>query len=63
MDSYCTRCLLQFDNMNIYNMHLSIVHKENVEIKQKTNKKRLKSLKEYHYNVKIVTKSFLLGVI
>ena len=34
MDSYCAKCLLQFDNMTIYNMHLSIVHKLNVEIKQ-----------------------------
>ena len=34
MDSYCAKCLLQFDNMTFYNMHLSIVHKENVEIKQ-----------------------------
>ena len=32
MDSYRTKCL--FDNMTIYNMHFSIVHKENVEIKQ-----------------------------
>ena len=34
MDSYCTKCSLQFGNMTVYNMHLSIVHKENVEIKQ-----------------------------
>ena len=34
MDSYCTKCSLQFGNMTDYNMHLSIVHKENLEIKQ-----------------------------
>ena len=34
MDSYCTQCSLQFDNKAVYNMHLSIVHKENVEINQ-----------------------------
>ena len=33
MDSYCTKCSLQFGNVAVYNMHLSIVHKENVEIK------------------------------
>ena len=34
MDSYCRKCLLQFDNKIAYNMHLSIVHKENVEIEE-----------------------------
>ena len=37
MDSYCKKCSLQFGNMTVYNMHLSIVHKENVEIKQEPN--------------------------
>ena len=37
MDSYCTNCLVQFDNMSVYNMHLSTVHKENVEIKQESS--------------------------
>ena len=36
MDSYCTKCSLQFGNRSVYNMHLSIVHKENVEIKQES---------------------------
>ena len=34
MDSYCTKCSLQFGNMTVYDMHMSIVHKENVESKQ-----------------------------
>ena len=34
MDCYCTKCSLQFGNKTVYNMHLSIVHRENVEIKQ-----------------------------
>ena len=37
MDSYCTKCSLQFGNMTVYNMHLSIVHKENLEIKQEAS--------------------------
>ena len=34
MDSYCTKCSLQFGNMTVYNMQLSIVHKENVKSRQ-----------------------------
>ena len=34
MDSYCVKCLLQFDKKIIFNMHMSIVHKEMVEIKE-----------------------------
>ena len=34
MDSHCTKCSLQFGNKTVYNMHMSIVHKENVGIKQ-----------------------------
>ena len=37
MNSYCTKCSLQFGNMTIYNMHLSTVHKKNVEIKQEAS--------------------------
>ena len=33
-DWYCSRCSLQFDKKIIYDMHLSIVHKESVEIKE-----------------------------
>ena len=33
-DFYCSRCSLQFNNKSIFDMHLSIVHKENVEIKE-----------------------------
>ena len=34
MDSYCTKCSLQFGKMTVYDMHMSIVHKENVKIQQ-----------------------------
>ena len=34
MDSYCVKCSLQFDKKIIFNMHMSIVHKEMVEIKE-----------------------------
>ena len=34
MDWYCSRCSLQFDKRIIFDMHLSIVHKESVEIKE-----------------------------
>ena len=34
MDSYCVKCLLQFDKKIIFNMHMSIVHKEMIEIKE-----------------------------
>jgi hypothetical protein len=33
-DWYCSRCALQFDKKVIFDMHLSIVHKEIVEIKE-----------------------------
>ena len=33
-DWYCSRCSLQFDKKIIFDMHLSIVHKESVEIKE-----------------------------
>ena len=36
-DWYCSRCSLQFDKKVIFDMHLSIVHKEIVEIKDKPN--------------------------
>ena len=32
--SYCSRCSLQFDKKSIFDMHLSIVHKENVVVKE-----------------------------
>ena len=34
LDSYCVKCSLQFDKKIIFNMHMSIVHKEMVEIKE-----------------------------
>ena len=33
-DFYCLRCSLQFDNKSIFDMHLSIVHKEKNQIKE-----------------------------
>ena len=33
-DFYCSRCSLQFDNKPIFDMHLSIVHGERIEIKE-----------------------------
>ena len=33
-DFYCSRCSLQFDKKSIFDMHLSIVHKENNQIKE-----------------------------
>ena len=35
-DWYCSRCSLQFDKKVIFDMHLSIVHKEIVEIKEES---------------------------
>ena len=35
-DWYCSRCSLQFDKKIIFDMHLSIVHKESVEIKEES---------------------------
>ena len=34
MDMYCTKCSLQFDKNIIFDMHLSIVHKETIDIKK-----------------------------
>ena len=34
-DWYCEKCSLQFDKKMIFDMHLSIVHKEVVDIKEK----------------------------
>ena len=46
---FCGRCSLQFDKKIIYDMHLSIIHKESVEIKEETlafeNKPNLSSEK------------------
>ena len=33
-DFYCSRCSLQFDKKSVFDMHLSIVHKERMEIKE-----------------------------
>ena len=33
-DWYCGKCLLQFDKKVVFDMHLSIVHKEINEIKE-----------------------------
>ena len=35
-DWYCSRCSLQFDKKVIFDMHLSIVHKEIVKIKEES---------------------------
>ena len=34
IDSYCVKCSLQFDKRIIFDMHMSIVHKEMIEIKE-----------------------------
>ena len=34
MDSYCVKCSLQFDKRIIFDMHMSIMHKEMIEIKE-----------------------------
>ena len=34
MALYCTKCSLQFDKDTIFDMHLSIVHKETIGIKK-----------------------------
>ena len=34
MEWYCTKCSLQFDKKIIFDMHLSIVHKETMDIKK-----------------------------
>ena len=34
MTLYCTKCSLQFDKKIIFDMHLSIVHKETIDIKK-----------------------------
>ena len=35
-DWYCSRCSLQFDKKIVFDMHLSIVHKEIVEIEEES---------------------------
>ena len=42
MDLYCTKCSLQFDKKIIFNMHLNIVHKEKIEIKEEQTDSNLK---------------------
>ena len=34
IDFFCSKCSLQFDNKIIYDMHLSIVHKLSVDLKE-----------------------------
>ena len=35
---YCEKCLLQFDKKIVYDIHLSFVHKMNIEIKLEEKK-------------------------
>ena len=35
-DLYCSRCSLQFDKKSIFDIHLSIVHKESAKIKEES---------------------------
>ena len=62
MDSYCTKCSLQFGNMTVYNMHMSIVHKENVEIKQEpscdTLEKEIEEPEKVPFQCQICEKAF-----
>ena len=62
MDSYCTKCSLQFGNMTVYNMHLSILHKENVEIKQEgscdTLEKKIEEPEKVPFQCQICEKAF-----
>ena len=62
MDSYCTKCSLQFGNMTVYKMHLSIVHKENVEIKQEpscdTLEKDIEEPEKVPFQCQICEKAF-----
>ena len=35
-DCYCDRCSLQFDKKYVFDLHLSLVHGENIEVKKET---------------------------
>ena len=37
MDLYCVKCSLQFDKKIIFDMHLNVVHKEKIDIKEEAN--------------------------
>ena len=41
-DSCCEKCSLQFDKRSIFKMHLSIVHKEIADVKEKSICRTLK---------------------
>ena len=53
---------MQFGNMTVYNMHLSIVHKENVEIKQEpscdTLGKEIEEPEKVRFQCQICEKAF-----
>ena len=40
-DLYCYDCSLQFDKIYVFNNHLSVVHGEKLEIKQKSDSQTL----------------------
>ena len=40
-DLYCYQCSLQFDIKYVFHVHLSVVHKEKLDIKQETNSQSL----------------------
>jgi uncharacterized Zn-finger protein len=43
MDLYCKKCSLQFDKKIIFDMHLNIVHKEKINIKEEPDETRKKA--------------------
>ena len=55
MDLYCKKCSLQFDKKIIFDMHLNIVHKEKINIKEEPDETR----KKHQFVVKFVVKLFL----
>ena len=36
MNLFCTKCSLQFDKKYVYDLHLSLVHGEKIEVKKET---------------------------
>ena len=43
-DMFCTECSLQFDKIIVYDLHLSLVHRKRINIKQEPNNCELTSV-------------------
>ena len=53
-DFYCYECYLQFDSKNVFNVHLTVVHREKLDIKEESYSQflvvTLTDLLKYQYN-------------